>query len=363
MAKRRGKIQASKSSVIISNQNALGCLLNLLDCMSKIDTRCHSCPTPEPRCPRRKKVTTRMIMPQSEIASSIGGPLTIDQIEISTMTIPSLKLNNFSGNFTYASCKAKDVELEITYSISSTFGGEIELPLCLGWWPIDGGVDFPVVTEIFPLGEIVFKSGSFSMLSPTMNIGPFSMSPDPIRKTTITEVNTDTIDMKCTNVPLENPLGIRLGICLPVQNLMSPNDVITEETNIEKMESKGILTPQIAMRNINALNIAIPSVTTPKFEAVSTNKITITTPKVINSDSAILHGDANSADIWVNLTLTISQVIMRVKGGLEFKDLKGKVTTDSAISEKLDMNLIMKGMKIKGLNLCGMKIPKIEVDI
>lgn len=304
-----------------------------------------------------------MIMPQSEIASSIGGPLTIDQIEISTMTMPSLRLNNFSGNFTYASCKAKGVELEITYSISSTFKGEIELPLCLGSWPVDGGVDFPVVTETFQLGEIDFKSGSFSMLSPTMNIGPFSMSPDPMRRTTINEVITDAVNMKCTSIPLENPLGTRIGICLPIQNLMSPNDVITEETDIGKMESRGILTPQVAMRNINALNITIPSVTTPQFNAVSTTNITITTPKVINSKSATLHGDANSADLTVNLTLSISQVIMRVKGGLEFKDLKGKVTTDSAISEKLDMNLVMKGIKMKGLNLCGMKIPKIEVDI
>lgn len=363
MPKRRGSIQASKPQVIGSNQNALGCFLNLLDCMSKVDMRCKSCPTPEPRCPRRKKITTRMIMPQSEIASSIGGPLTIDQIEISTMTIPSLRLNNFSGNFTYASCKAKDVELEITYSIGSTFGGEIELPLCLGWWPVSGGVDFPVITETFQFGDIDFKGGSFSMSSPTMNISPFSMSPDPFRRTTIDEVTTDAINMKCTSVPLENPLGIRLGVCLPVQNLMSPNDAITEETNIVKMESREISTPQVVMKNINALNITIPSVTTLGFDAASTTNMTITTTKDINSDTATLHGDADSADIWVNLTMTVSRIKMRVKGGLEFKDLKGEVKTDSAISKKFDMNLIMKGIKIKGLNLCGMKIPKIEVDI
>ena len=42
-------------------------------------------------------------------------------------------------------------------------------------------------------------------------------------------------------------------------------------------------------------------------------------------------------------------------------NLSGKVTTDSAIADKLDLNLVLKGIKIKGLNLCGMKIPEIEV--
>ncbi len=54
---------------------------------------------------------------------------------------------------------------------------------------------------------------------------------------------------------------------------------------------------------------------------------------------------------------------MRVKGGLEFKDVKGTVTTTSAISDKLEMNLVLRRIKIKGLNLCGMKFPEIEVEI
>jgi hypothetical protein len=46
---------------------------------------------------------------------------------------------------------------------------------------------------------------------------------------------------------------------------------------------------------------------------------------------------------------------------LEFTNVNGSVTTDSAIANKLDLNLVLKGIKIKGLNLCGMKIPEIEV--
>jgi hypothetical protein len=308
-----------------------------------------------------------MVMPESEIASSIGGPLSIDQIEIDPVTVPSLRLNNFSGNFTYSSCKAKSVELVITLAISTTFTGNIDLPWPLCWsdfcYGVSGGVDFDAFTETYSLGDIDFQSGSFSMLSPTTNIGPFSMTPDPMRRVTINGVITDDVNMECTSIPLENPLGVRLGVCLPVQNLMGPNDVITEETNIAKMESKGISTPQVAMRNINALNITIPFVTTAAFEARSKTPVQITTTKKMYGSGVTLHGDAKDAHIEGTLTLNIKEVIMKVKGGLEFKDLKGTVTTASAISSKLDMNLVMKGIKIEGLNLCGMKIPKIEVDM
>ena len=40
-----------------------------------------------------------------------------------------------------------------------------------------------------------------------------------------------------------------------------------------------------------------------------------------------------------------------------------KVTTGSAISDKIDeIKLLLYGIKIKGLNLNGMKIPEIEVE-
>ena len=74
-----------------------------------------------------------------------------------------------------------------------------------------------------------------------------------------------------------------------------------------------------------------------------------------------LIGDADRAHITGVLTLHVTKMVMMVKGGLEFSNLSGTVTTDSAITDKLDLNLVLKGIKIKGLNLCGMKIPEIEV--
>ena len=334
--------------------------------LPKIPSKGCDCPPPEMRCrPREEKVTTRAVIPKSEIASSIGGPLSIAEIEIGEISIPSLRLKNFSGNFKYDSCKAKNVELEITLSISTTFSGNIDLPWPLCWsdfcYGVSGGVDFNSYVEKHSLGDVVFGAGQFSMLSSLTTIGPFSMTPNPIRETTIDLVTAENIQMKCTSIPLETPLGINIGLCLPIPNPMGPNDIATDQTNIDEMDSKGISSPQASMKDIAALNITIPSVTTQAFEAQSSTALTISTSKEMYGTGVTLHGDADRAHITGVLTLHVTKMIMRVKGGLEFSNLSGSVTTDSAIADKLDLSLVLKGIKIKGLNLCGMKIPEIEV--
>ncbi len=329
----------------------------------KTDKKCGSCPPPESRCPsqKAKKITSRVIIPNSEIASSIGGPVTIDQIEISTMTIPNVELDDFEGDFTYESVKAKNVEIAIKLSINSSFSGTIHTP----WWMPDlhpsGTVDFASFTETHSLGDIDFQGGSISMQTPKMNMGPFSMTPEPIRRTTIDEVTTGKVQMKCTSIPLDSPLCQALGVCLPMLNPMCPNNVITEETNIERMDSMNISSSHIVMNDISALNIEIPSVITKGFKAISTTPITINTSKKTYGAGVTRTGDAEVADINTVMTLNIEKVVMNVKGGMEISNVKGKVTTASAISDKIDINLILKGIKIKGLNLCGMKIPEIEV--
>ena len=335
--------------------------------LPKIQSKGCDCPPPELRCRENKKVTTRAVIPKSEIASSIGGPLSIQEIEISEISIPNLNLKNFSGTFKYDSCKAKNVRLEITLSISTKFTGNIDLPWPICWsdfcYGVSGGVDFDSYDENHNLGDVVFGSGQFSMLSNSTNIGPFSMKPDPIRETKIEQVTAQNIQMKCTSIPLDNPLGINIGLCLPIPNPMGPNDVITDQTSIDEMDSTGITSPKASMKNIIALNIKIPSVTTQAFDASSATPLTISTTKKMYGTGVTLHGDADKAHIDGTLTLKISKIVMKVQGGLEFTNLNGSVTTDSAIADKLDLSLILKGIKIKGLNLCGMKIPEIEVAI
>jgi len=201
-------------------------------------------------------------MPTSEIASSIGGPLTIERIEVGSVSIPNLKLNAFNGNFSYGSCIAKNVELELTLSINTSFTGSIDLPWPLCWsdfcYDVSGGVDLAAFTEKYQLGNINFQSGNFSMSAPTTTVSPFSMTAEPIQGTSIEEIVTENVQMKCTSIPVDNPLGVKIGFCMPIQNMMDPNNVITDETDIQKMESKKIKSVRVTMKDIKAINITIP---------------------------------------------------------------------------------------------------------
>ena len=334
--------------------------------LPKIPTKGCDCPPPQMRCrPRQEKVIARAVIPKSEIASSIGGPLSVAEIEIGEISIPNLRLRDFSGTFKYDSCKAKNVELELTLSISTTFSGNIDLPWPLCWsdfcYGVSGGVNFDSYVEKQTLGDVVFGAGSFSMFSALTNIAPFSMTADPIKETKIDQVTADNIQMKCTSIPIDTPLGINIGLCLPIPNPTGPNDIATDQTTIDEMDSTGISSPQASMKDIKALNITIPSVTTQAFEAQSKTALSLSTSKQMYGSGVTLIGDADRAHITGVLTLNITKMIMRVRGGLEFSNLSGTVTTDSAIADKLDLSLVLKGIKIKGLNLCGMKIPEIEV--
>jgi hypothetical protein len=334
--------------------------------LPKIPTKGCDCPPPQMRCrPRQEKVIARAVIPKSEISSSIGGPLSVAEIEIGEISIPNLRLRDFSGTFKYDSCKAKNVELELTLSISTTFSGNIDLPWPLCWsdfcYGVSGGVNFDSYVEKQTLGDVVFGAGSFSMFSAITGIGPFSMTAEPIKETKIDQVTANNIQMKCTSIPIDTPLGINIGLCLPIPNPMGPNDIATDQTTIDEMDSTGISSPQASMKDIKALNITIPSVTTQAFEAQSKTALSLSTAKQMYGSGVTLIGDADRAHITGVLTLNITKMIMRVKGGLEFSNLSGTVTTDSAIADKLDLSLVLKGIKIKGLNLCGMKIPEIEV--
>ena len=217
----------------------------------------------------------------------------IAEIEIGEISIPSLRLKDFSGTFKYDSCKAKNVELEITLSISTTFSGNIDLPWPLCWsdfcYGVSGGVNFDSYVEKHTLGDVVFGAGQFSMFSSMTTIGPFSMTAEPDKKTKIDQVTADNIQMKCTSIPIDTPLGINIGLCLPIPNPMGPNDIATDQTSIDEMDSTGISSPQASMKDINALNVTIPSVTTQAFEAQSKTALTISTSKKMYGSGVTLH--------------------------------------------------------------------------
>ena len=270
--------------------------------------------------------TREFILSGSKIASSIGGPLSIDQIDLNTVSIPSIQLNNFSGEFHYTKSIAKNVEIEMKLSAKTEFKGNIELPI--SDIDVDGSLTFPPFVEKHSLGDITMNAGEFSMLSKTSTMGPMKMTPDPIgskiNQIKVDQVRANSIEMKCTEMPLNNPLGLYLGSWAPIQNPTGPMDVIIEETKMDNLKSSNISSPKVTMRNISAENIIIPLISTAPLEIGTDTNLKITTKK--NMDGVIKTGDANRVN-WMDgtLILTIEYVIMRIKGGIEFHDVSGFV--------------------------------------
>ena len=308
-----------------------------------------------------------VVIPDSEICSSSGGPITIDRIEVSPASIPSVSLKDFSGSFTYASAKAKSVDIEMTFTINSTFSGEVITP---DWLPnvnVSGGIDFDPFTQVNSLGDVDMSGGSFTMKAKDMSFGPFSMKPDPIgngSKTTVAEMKVEKIDMDCTEIPLQNPLGITLGDSFPVQNPMGPINMKVKKTVMEELDSDKVTIPPATMRNIVAQNIKIPTMTTGPMEVNSNTPVSVVMSKSLYDSGAHPTGDATNQKITSTVTLNVTGVKLKIKGGLEFKGVEGSVTASSAASSApFDVNLAFKGLKILDLQLTGLSLPELEVEL
>jgi hypothetical protein len=308
-----------------------------------------------------------VVIPDSEICSSSGGPITIDRIEVSQASIPNVSLKDFSGSFTYASAKAKNVDIEMTITISSTFSGEVITP---DWLPnvnVSGGIDFDPFTQINSLGDIDMSGGSFTMKAKDLSFGPFSMKPDPIgngSKTTVAEMKVDQIDMHCTEIPLQNPLGITLGDSFPVQNPMGPMDIEVEKILMKELDSNKVTVPPATMRNIVAQKIKIPTMSTGPMEVDSNTPVTVVMTKSLYDGGAHPSGDATNQKITSTVTLNVKGMKLKIKGGLEFKDVAGSVTVSSAASSApFDINLVFKGLKILDLQMKGLSMPELEVEL
>jgi hypothetical protein len=319
-----------------------------------------------PAAAPNRQMTSGILIPESTITSSSGGPITVDTIEVSAVTIPSVELKDFNGVFSYASSKAKNVEIDIQLSICSTFSGVVCVPwpiCCIG---VCGGISIPSFTQTSNIGDITMGAGSFCMASPTVDFGPFSMTIPPLggaTPTTVAQFQVTDVCMECTVVPMPNPLGITLGDSFPVPNPMGPMNVSIEQTQIGELDSIKIATPPATVSNIKALKIKIPSVTTKPINIASSTTMSVNTSMPLYGGGIVRTGKAECAQIDTNVTLNVSSVVLKIKGGIEFTDLQGTVTTSSASSGAFDINLDLKGIKIKGLSLHGLNMPEIEVEL
>jgi hypothetical protein len=314
-----------------------------------------------------------ILIPDSEIKSSSGGPVTIDTITVSAVTIPNVELKDFKGVFSYASSTAKNVEIVMQLSIDSTFHGCVSIcwPICCQ--SVSGGLNIANFTQTTPLGDIAMEGGSFCMQVPDTKFGPFSMTIPPLgngTKTTVAKIQVTDICMHCTEVPMPNPLGITLGDSFPVPNPMGPMNVKIKETTMKELDSTGIATPAATVKNIKALNISIPSVTTKPINIVTSTAMTVgpISMPLYNDGSALgkkvtTSGCGTRSKIESCTTLNVSSVTLHIKGGLEFTNVQGNVTTSSADSGAFDLDLNLKGLKIKGLSILGLKMPELEVEL
>jgi hypothetical protein len=302
-------------------------------------------------------------IPESSINSSTAAPITIDEVELSVINIPTVGVKNFSGAFTYASSTAKDVEISMEVSVSSSFNGLVFVPWPICCVSVCGTLDIASYTQKNNLGDVSTLAGSFTMKAPSVDFGPFSLKPDPIGETTVAKMKVKMICMHCTDVTMPNPLGITFGDSFPVQNPTGPMNTRTQTTTMKELDSTKISTPAATGRNIKMSNIVIPTMTTGPMTITAITPMSVTMSMPLYGSGVTTTGNADCQQIVTTVTLNVSSVTMDIKGGIEFTGLAGSVTAASADSAPFEMDLRLVGLKIKGLSLFGLTMPEMEVHV
>jgi len=206
--------------------------------------------------------------------------------------------------------------------------------------------------------------GSFTMKASDISFGPFSMKPDTIGETTVADMEVKKIQMHCTDIPLQNPLGITLGDSFPIQNPMGPMDITVKKTLMDELDSNTVTIPPASVSNIVAQNIKIPTMTTGPMEVDSNTPVLVSMTKSLYDNGAHPSGDATNQKITSTVTLNVTGMKLKIKGGLQFKDVDGSVTASSAASSApFDINMIFKGLKIIDLQMTGLSLPELEVEL
>jgi hypothetical protein len=290
-------------------------------------------------------------IPESSIASSSTGRITIDQIEVHDLMVKSMSLEDFKGKFTYGKSKLKNLKIRLTLrpKIDWWVGIYIDMP-----WPFDdidwswsGTIGLGEVTlPWLNLGDQDISWGSLNINSPKIVFGPLDLPIEPMKSTRIEKMAIRDIDMFETRIP--TGMLALLGTSMSIANPLDPKDVSVEETMIGTMDSVNINLPSFVIPQ----EIMIPNIKMDDLATSNINAAGSTSKKFGQVDLGLLR---------LTLRIDIDSEVSIDK--ISITDIDGDVTLGRMAATGLTFDLGFNGIDICDLKLKQLSIPDLELEL
>jgi len=292
----------------------------------------------------------------SSLESMCGFKVNMDSLEISPVEIDKISLKQFNSNFSYTGGVLKNTQLKIRI--------EVRIHWAVGQWCIDlwfdevctpgGSGNYKILdytSPFFNLGDVNIHPGNMKINIPELSLkfqsNSLKVSPqktDP--KITAEKMLMNKIKMEETVVP--GPLPPLFGSAtIPIQNPLEPLDISICNTKINDF-TIGVKLPPFQLTDLKMTNMDISKVESGGFEATGS----------VNKNSGVITV-LGFIDLWVSTTVTTTLKTEK----MEIRNLDGRINTDSVSMSGMKMNLTVKDIQIKNIELENYDTKEVEIAV
>lgn len=274
-----------------------------------------------------------------------GLTIGMGSLEISPIEIDEVALTNFKSNFGYASGILRNTKMrfEITVIVHWSFRLKIKaFGVTVFDWDISGSFTILSYNSGFiNLGNVSISPGNMNIAIPQLKLkfksDPLKVSPsstDP--PITATEMNMKKVEIEETVIPTGMNALFGGGV-IPIQNPLEPQDASLCDINMDEFTTLGIKLPPFELKNLVMSDMHINNVVSDDFSTTGS----------VQRNSNLVGFAGNIVHLWVSVDVKTTMKTDNV----EFYNLDGKITADKTQMSGMNMNLKIKDITIKNMEI------------
>jgi len=288
------------------------------------------------------------------------------------VTINSITLNNFKGNFKYKSAWLLDAQINIVMQISLDYSWvfTIDIGHGLGKIGIKGSANstFPAInTGWTKLGNVTIRGGNLTLDAAQATLGPLAMLVQQAGPISTASLATGAISVEDAVISTAIPA---LSGSFPIQNLLGDASATVDDIEVSNVATNSITVPPMTFNLIGAPKLAVQSAQTGGFIATASFSklpsllavpgfqfaLKVDVTSILKASSLVM------GDLPPPTTLVHGPIVPFPTGVIPPPSgLTGTITVDSANASAFDVSMTLDGIELNGLQVNGIAIPQIDV--
>ena len=290
------------------------------------------------------------------------------------MTINSITLNNFKGNFKYRSAWLFDAQINVVIQISLDYSWNFTIDIGLGRHnpKIKGSANstFPAInTGWTKLGNVSVRGGNLTLDAPQATLGPLTISLQPVGQVSAPALSTGAVSVEDAVIATAIPA---LAGNVPIPNLLGDATATVTDIEVSDVATNSITVPPMTVNLIGAPKLTVQSAQTGSFLAKA-SFIKTTSLLEIPHFQFVLNVNFTSIMKASNMmmgslppppppTTPVLRPVPPFPVGSPSPPpgLTGTIAIDSADASAFDISMTLGSIELNGLQLNGIAVPQIN---